>query len=141
MNQHKFKTWFPETRHMTDPWDFEDIARGYSCGMLINEIESGSLIGEFDEDAPESYKNCIIRKCTGIKDKNGIEIYDGDIVNFSDWKPKQVIYQAGEIERGFAGFVLKDTLLFLVGHDSEKLEIVGNIYENPELIDKKESNE
>uniref|UniRef100_A0A6H1ZFP3 Putative YopX protein n=1 Tax=viral metagenome TaxID=1070528 RepID=A0A6H1ZFP3_9ZZZZ len=77
---------------------------------------------------------------TGLKDKNGKEIYEGDIVNFQMTRKKLVdhpvmtafedetaIYQ-GAVEWGEFGWRP------FVDGKAEKIEIIGNIYENPELL-------
>ena len=80
----------------------------------------------------------ILMQSTGIKDKNGVEIYEGDIV--------ETVYN-GEV---FAGVVVYDlsevdfkvtdgkekygrNFQYLAGNDEN--EVLGNIYENPELLE------
>ena len=73
----------------------------------------------------------IIQQFTGRKDKNGKEIYEGDIVNgkipFDNIKNQVVEYRPQK-----AVFVLSKWGTYLM--DVGKLEIIGNIFENPSLI-------
>lgn len=75
-----------------------------------------------------------IMQYTGLLDKNEVEIYEGDIVNLSSWEPS--IYQIA-FDRG--AFYLAKSDLEEVGDIkyAEKSEVIGNIYENPELLETK----
>ncbi len=70
---------------------------------------------------------------TGLKDKNGKEIYEGDIFR-QDWKGEQVV---GEIVYGdMARFWLKPYEHYFIGEiKCVTGEVIGNIYENPELLE------
>ena len=75
---------------------------------------------------PESYK---VRQYTELKDKNGVEIYEGDIVDF--WGRKfLVVYNLG----GFGCFGLNEAWHPLGDTIYRPTNVIGNKYENPELL-------
>lgn len=69
-----------------------------------------------------------IMQYTGLKDKKGKEIYEGDIVNEGiDDMNYEVVFTQG-------GFWLDERDNETGWPDSGDIEIIGNIYENPELL-------
>ncbi len=77
--------------------------------------------------------NCILMQYTGLNDNNGKEIYEGDIIHHGQEETSgeynEVIFQ-----NGLFGMRWQQSSLWHILNDSHSFEVIGNIYENPELI-------
>ena len=110
----KFRAWGPNTKHM---WSWEE-----SQGCSIKGFFNGG--GE-----------SIQMQFTGLKDKNGKEIYEGDIVCPDKNNQNEKTVGSVEWHEQLACFIVryKDG----TGWKSFiEMEVIGNIYENPELLRK-----
>jgi len=96
-------------------------------------------------------KRFIFQQYTGLKDKNGVRIYDGDILketHYEDWTDengfeylgvvRHKVYSNNDAGNQFSGFVtfpnLNENKEYSGNPIKTNCEIVGNIFENPDLI-------
>ena len=113
-------------------WDNKDKAMytGSACYLLMTS--QGELWG-LDPFKPGGMFSCnndyIPMQYTGLKDKYGKEIYEGDI-DFTDEEYMIVTFEMGAFGLKFPN----DNASFDACIDFDELTIVGNIYENKELI-------
>ena len=107
MREIKFRAWDKEDKSMGFPFSI------YKTNMLAVDAE-----------------NWVLMQFTGLKDKNGKEIYEGDILSYLAYSEKirkdpkylKVVEWIG------AGFNIRN---------GENFEVMGDIYNNPELLEKK----
>ena len=98
----------------------------------------GSLYAMFeDDDGVPHHENTdlVLEFETGLKDKNGKEIHDGDIVKYA-WTRCNYIVTYRKYD---AGFVLEnddreEIILFQYNRQND-YEVIGNVHENPELLE------
>lgn len=98
-----------------------------------------STYTEYDlfDDTWTNSEYTAVEQYTGLKDKNGKEIYEGDIVvntYYDDDDMYKVLWVDDSVAFGMES--LDDMELYKL--PLESLEVIGNIHENPELLEEKE---
>ncbi len=99
----------------------------------------GKLFNSLFFDAEE--KNIIVMQCTGLEDNTGKLIYEGDIVKtfIGNFIIRYCYicksYQLFSVEEDYCFSCEGDLHWFEFLEELDKTEIIGNIYENPELLE------
>jgi uncharacterized phage protein (TIGR01671 family) len=128
MRQIKFRAWDKGKKKFLPDDCFSIINRtGFNAfGVMISDFED-YLVGEFLYDESQE-----LTQFTGLIDKNGKEIYEGDIVSkigaYVIWSDTIACWCFN-----FKDSETQDTPLFFE-NNLELCEVIGNIYENPELL-------
>ena len=120
MAELKFRAWDKEENKM---WNVETL---YIEDEWV-KVNDGSIYG-LTKDLIRSY--CLMQS-TGLRDKNGVEVYEGDIVENS-------YKEIGFIKNSNDAFCFnrKERNFYLSGIGAgSPFKILGNIYENPELLE------
>lgn len=117
MREMKFRAWEKNLKEiiLVDNIDFEK--------KMINTDSAWRLFDEVE-----------LMQYTGLKDKNDKEIYEGDIVLYDRNVHPSIDKLHYVVEWGTNGYVLNGYHNDFDNFGSEMLEVVGNIYENPELL-------
>ena len=127
MREIKFRAYHKERKEMFEiaSIDFEEKKAVLSNGVI-------KLLNV-------DFKQFELLQYTGVKDKNGKEIYEGDIVlikldETSTWHKTVVGFKKGAF---IADLIDKEDYVYIFHHGftDDDFEIIGNIYENKNLLE------
>ncbi|EFU91139.1 YopX family protein [Enterococcus faecalis] len=118
----KFRAWDKKTKKVRDV-----LVIDWLNGLV--DLSEGNIDYDIENDV-------ILMQSTGLKDKNGVEIFEGDLVYYIPFEShinnSIIVFEKGS----FCKKMLRNGKLTSVKFiDSEEYEVIGNIHENPELLE------
>lgn len=130
MREIKFRAWDMGKKRMVYFDEFERF--GFINHKMDDTISLTGSVSLLLSTDPEYY---IWLQFTGLKDKNGKEIYEGDIVGISgSSKEPFIIWSEMKFNCGCCSHVYGwEFVGSRFDFDEKEFEVFGNIYENPEL--------
>lgn len=131
----KFRAWDKRENTMRDV-----AVLLFTKGGKVNSIEYWKTPSEL-----KSYhvRNLVLMQSTGLIDRNGVEIFDGDVVQAEQYLTTTIPVRINGIVKysnRYTMFYLDngserhDLYMQSLGGSIYNFEIIGNIYENPELL-------
>jgi uncharacterized phage protein (TIGR01671 family) len=123
MREIKFRAWDKVDQRM---WDVHRFGHSQLVEVCKNGEASDMALGR---------NECALMQYTGLKDKNGVEIYEGDIIQSNEFMAS---IEHGWSTDGEYGWLVctpqQKYLLSTADKHDKQYEVIGNIYENPELL-------
>lgn len=123
MRQIKARIWHNGKMHYFDPLNHE-----------LFVIQLGGRIGKFNRQTYDTLTDAIWLQFTGLLDKNGKEIYEGDLITFKaiQGRPKQVWMKNGAFRYGNSknSNAKSSNVLYREKIHRLGIEIIGDIYTN-----------
>ena len=140
MREIKFRAWDVFRKRISLVKCLEYISGGINVSVnpyVDPDAETATFV-----DENEVLDDCILMQFTGLLDKNGKEIYEGDVVTAPYRKGPQLIFfgvggegEPADTVGAYTGWCIGDEeCTGFTQYETGQYEVIGNIYENPELL-------
>lgn len=107
----------------------------YGNGVLQSRGQSSIIYQTEPVFSKHSVYSDTLGQYTGVTDKNGTKIFEGDIVRYGDTIHEVVFEQRNGTAYFGLAYSKNETLPFGHYQDLRQIEVIGNIYDNPELLE------
>ncbi len=130
MRQLQFRAYDKKTKKWLLGYEYKNLGGFSMFGECVVFGEVSAMIDNylFERDGRKA-EDLVIMQYTGLKDKNGKEIYEGDILQQGNKLLGAVVWMSEEDGFDMTGWVTSQS-----NHNCTPSEIIGNIYENPEKL-------
>ncbi len=135
----KFRAWDSKNKKWVSQVPSSDrlecLLDNPDAGISHHDIdeESGIFFYPHNPLGDDFNGRVIYQQYTGLNDKNGLEIYEGDVIKQSDFRCGPVEWISEKDGWDFSGWKMRHSTW---GDGIEGSEVIGNIFENPELLEK-----
>lgn len=115
-------------------WDKKRKKLGLlEADMISGEFQSGKIYDDEDVDWME-IEEFILMQSTGLKDKNGQEIFEGDILGTKDGLLNGFVEYRKDLGM-WTNTLIRYNNFERLGSVASDRKIIGNVFENPELLE------
>lgn len=149
MNQIKFRAYNHKLKEL------EDVLLICFVNEYVDVLPDRNLEGGSQESW--SFKDIVLMQSTGLKDKNGVEIFEGDVIQYDNcswdgiktnyFKPKEIVkFKERKYEECYGHGSYGDALFIGFIFDGywglpNEGEVIGNIHQHPNLLEQGAEND
>lgn len=130
MNDIKFRAYIKKLK-----WVVTVMSIDFACKFIEVDLSGNGDTADYDFDEIE------LMQYAGLKDRNGNDVYEGDVIKATNFNPP--LFKIQFLEGGFCALNLDEDTEFPLSLDINmfypsvgcQIEVIGNIYENEELME------